>query len=802
VETNLISGTFISLQKADQSVCDNRMVVIRAVGVTKALLVTVLLCASCGGSSPPPIEAAASVVAAEEASDSLGFDVGRHGWAFGNYAASESGQFSVADAVTLFGDAAVCVESEGACTPTPAAAEWIEMVASSMQYGVCEGMTVASVDRFLVGANPETALLALTSEVEHRLARLFATQFLDDVITATEQWRTRSVAAIVAELQASLVDPSAEQYTLGVYSKVGGHSVLPYAVDLDDQGRGVVYVYDPNWPGEQRYIEVDTQANRWRFSYFAADQSNDPEAWTGGSGLMDLTPLSVREAPFPEPFKGSGTGAKQLLAISSTTRNWTLTRAGGVLDGESAVPGRDGVIAVTRGAPLDRGSQRTDVVLVEWAENAELAIEDGAAKLSVFTDAGAGSVVVSNEATIKVEAPSDPDPVKELTGLKIEVDVAEETEATVTIASTTERVQIAAQPDLRTSVQLAEVSTKIEIVDDQSETVKVVEIPRNDKRIDVIVDADGDVDTYIPKSIPVEERLDAIEKSSELLVADDVKSRTVEVSSTIADKIEVKDLRVDTVDKTQTTTTLEERSKVSVDSKDNQEKTIAIDIAESDVTEIRIDETGDSGTLLLADGSKVEVRISSNGDIVTSDGRTVDVTIKPRNEKPKKETDTTNPDERKKQETTKSDDEEAQRKKDAPSDKEITERKKEETTKSDDSLDKKDESNKDEELREKKDEATDAKKDEATKSDDDEAQRKKDESNKDEELRDKREEATDAKKETSERKQDESLKSDDRTSDFKLDDNKSDTSKADDSASFDTKTDDRASDFKLDDNKR
>ena len=49
------------------------------------------------------------------------------------------------------------------------------------------------MDRFLVGADPETGLMALTSEVEHRLARLFATQFLDDVITATEQWQARSV---------------------------------------------------------------------------------------------------------------------------------------------------------------------------------------------------------------------------------------------------------------------------------------------------------------------------------------------------------------------------------------------------------------------------------------------------------------------------------------------------------------------------------------------------------------------------------------------------------------------------------
>jgi len=733
-----------------------------------AILLAVVLAACGGGSSAPPLEAAASVVAAEEATDSLGFVVERHGWTFGNYAASGSGLFGVADAVALFGDSAVCVETQGECTPTPAAAEWIDMVATSMQYGVCEGMTVASVDRFLVGADPVTGLVALDDSVERQLARLFATQFLDDVIAATEQWREQSVADIVAELQASLADPSAEQYTLGVYSKVGGHSVLPYAVDLDAQGRGVIYVYDPNWPGEQRYIEVDTQANRWRFSYFATEQTDDPDAWTGGSGLMDLTPLSVREAPFPEPFKGSGTGAKQLLAVSSSTRNWILTRGDGTqVNGLSVVPGRDGVVAITRGAPLDRGSQRTDVVLVEWTETAELTVADGAATLSLFTDAGAGSVVVSDEATIKVEVPPDPDPVKEPTGLKIEVEVAEETDATVTVASTTERVRVVAKADVTTSVELAETSTKIEVTNAQGTEVIAVEVPRSDKRVDVVVDADGDIDTYVPKSIDVQERIEAVEKSTELLVADDVTSRTVEVRSVIVDKVEVKDLRVDTVD-TAATTTLEERSAVSVDSKDNEEKTAVADITENEVTDIQVDETGDSATLLLADGSKVEVRISSNGDVVTSDGRTVDIAIKPSKDESKKEADATNQDERNKEST---DQDESFDKKDSASDKEIAERKKEE----------------------------------AAKSDKEEAQRKKEEEDTaidNDELRDKQDEATDSKKEASERKQNESIESDDRASDFKLDDNKRDTSKADDSASFDTKTDDRASDFKLDDNKR
>ena len=243
--------------------------------------------------------------------------------------------------------------------------------------------------------------------------------------------------------------------------------------------------------------------------------------------------------------------------------------------------------------------------------------------------------MVSDEATIKVEVPPDPDPLKDQLVSNIDVDVAEETEATVTIASTTERVQIVAEPELRTSVQLAEASTKVEIVDNQRQTVKVVEIPRSNQRVDVVVDADGEVDTYVPKSIPVEERLDAIEKSSELLVADDVTSRTVEVNSIVADKIEVKDLRVDTVDKTQTTTTIDERSESPSTQKTTRTRQLQLTSPENDVQSIRIDETGDSGTLLLADGSKVEVRISSSGDIVTSDGRTVDVTIKPSNEEPK-----------------------------------------------------------------------------------------------------------------------------------------------------------------------
>ena len=393
------------------------------------------------------------------------------------------------------------------------------------------------------------------------------------------------------------------------------------------------------------------------------------------------------------------------------------------------------------------------MVLVEWSEAAELQVKDGAVKLSLFTKAGAGSVVVSDRATIKVQSPSDTNPDEETTGLKIEVDVAKETKATVTIASATERVQVMAEADRRTSVQLATSSTRIEVTDTQGVNVVTVEVPRSDERVDIVVDKDGDIETYVPKSISVEERIEAVEESKELLIGDDVTSRTVEVSSIVAEKVEIKDFVTGTTNEVKTTTTLDQRLAVSTDSKDSEERTVPADITDNDVIDIRVNEAGDSGTLILANGSEIQIRISSSGDVVTSDGRTVDVAIKPSKDEQKKDADTTNQDERKKEETTDSNKDESLDKKDSASDKNTTERKKEETT----------DSNKDESL-DKKDSASD--------------------------------------KNTTERKKEETTDSNKGASDFKLEDSKSETPRIDDSASFDSKSDDRAADFKLEDKKR
>ena len=254
----------------------------------RVLTFTACLCAvGCSGSEPSNANIAATTTAdgvSSAAPSSLGFNVSVDGWGFQNYAVAEDTQFHISDAVALFGADAVCVDPDGECVATPTAVEWISMVAASMTGGICEGMTVGSIDRFLVGESVATSSVGLTDGLHRYLTRLYATQFLGDVIDETSRWRERSVSDIVAELQVALVDRRHEQYTLGLYTKGGGHSVLPHAVAIEPDGYGLISVYDPNWPNQQRYVEVDVENDRWRFSYESPDPG--PHTAFGSRGTV------------------------------------------------------------------------------------------------------------------------------------------------------------------------------------------------------------------------------------------------------------------------------------------------------------------------------------------------------------------------------------------------------------------------------------------------------------------------------------------------------------------------------------
>jgi outer membrane biosynthesis protein TonB len=471
-----------------------------------------LLAASCGGGSDTT-EGEASLGGVDAG---LGLELEAHSWTFRNYAPSKAETFNVADAVALFGADAVCVEApvDGACVPTPEATAWIDMVAGAMVGGACEGMTVSSLDRFLAGTTPFTGDLPRSDAYLHRIALLYATQFLADVIDATRSWRSATPSQILGELERALADPAHEQYTLGLYHGNGGHSVLPIAIKSVDATRSRIVVYDPNWPQADRWIDVDLDTEEWVFSYAGTNPDNLEDAWSGGAREMVLTPVSVREAPFPEPFSGSGTGSDLLLAITSRNGAWTVTAADGIVtSGLDAAPGVDGVLEIARGA---LGRQTILVAIngtsAEVAGDLErLAFQSAAFDGTMVLEAPDSPFNPECEGTCPPVTWSSSDQpegtrftiVAEQDNLVIEA--APETNAVISVATANEYVSVEATPELEVEITTDTEVTQVAWTDEVGEVVQTVEIPVAEVRVDVAITVDGTVTATEPEPESVEQ---------------------------------------------------------------------------------------------------------------------------------------------------------------------------------------------------------------------------------------------------------------------------------------------------------
>lgn len=525
--------------------------ILRGIAVVTAAALLVISCG--GGNSTTSVDKAALQGEASQGGvdAGLGLELEAHSWTFRNYAPSEAEAFNVADAVALFGADAVCVEEpvDGACVPTPEATAWIDMVAGAMVGGACEGMTVSSLDRFLAGTTPLTGDLPRSDAYLRRIALLYATQFLADVIDATQSWRSATPSQILGELERALADPAHEQYTLGLYHGNGGHSVLPIAVQSVDVTRSRIVVYDPNWPQADRWIDVDLDTEEWVFSYAGTNPDNLEDAWSGGARDMVLTPISVRETPFPEPFSGSGTGTDLLLAITSRNGAWTVTAADGtVTSGLDATPGVDGVLEIARGA-----LGRQTILVAANGTNAEVAGD--LERLAFQSSAFDGTMVLQapdspfdpecNGTCPPVTWSSSADPgavepdgtrftiVVEQDNLVIEA--APETNAVISVATANEYVSVEATTELEVEITTDTEATQVAWTDEAGEVVQVVEIPVAEVRVDVDISVDGTVTATEPEPESVEQPEEpTFERSSLLPTTTEPPETTTSTTTTTA----------------------------------------------------------------------------------------------------------------------------------------------------------------------------------------------------------------------------------------------------------------------------
>ena len=300
-----------------------------------------VLLAACGGggtasNTPTPVKNAVTPVGEVDS----GAKPNPDGFAFPNFgAAATPTEFNANDMSTMFSSGPdICVQSSGECELSAEARAWARMVNQARVSGHCEGLAVLASTRFIGNELPKTITLAQQEELTHAIMRAFATQFLDETQEATKTWAKKSPSEIVSALVESL-KTGAPKFTLGVYTDTGGHAVLPYAVEFPSVDIAHIMVYDSNWPGMNRYVEVNLAEETWKFSFSGADPVSDPQVWQGGAGDIDITPLEAR-IDGTCPFCGEKVGVqKSLLLIRSAKPDWSIQSADGELTAGSELVG-------------------------------------------------------------------------------------------------------------------------------------------------------------------------------------------------------------------------------------------------------------------------------------------------------------------------------------------------------------------------------------------------------------------------------------------------------------------------------
>ncbi len=240
-----------------------------------------------------------------------GFRPEVNGFSFENYGNDvQPANLSTANVQALFGDQ-VCVGGDGDnCKLIPPAKRWMEQENARMAGGHCMGMSVAAIRMFLdtlpeadFGGEDASADLEIVDNVP--LQRSIAEHWVyQDLPTIQKATFTGTPSEIVDELVATL-NNGKEDYTIGLYMPdySGGHAITPYAVEDHGDGTVSILVYDNNFPGVTRALDVDLEEDTWRY-VGGTNPSNADEVYEGDAktGTLELLPTSPGEEVQPCAF--------------------------------------------------------------------------------------------------------------------------------------------------------------------------------------------------------------------------------------------------------------------------------------------------------------------------------------------------------------------------------------------------------------------------------------------------------------------------------------------------------------------
>jgi len=255
-------------------------------------------------------------------------------FSFENFGGGEApADLTVNMARRLYGDNQVCSDvTDNKCTPYPVILQLMSQANKSMRGGLCEGLAVLSMRlsgdiETLASFQNTTTVAELIKEDPALLSEIaywYVTQFAMEVQQEASSYLELSPTALAEILLYDFAE--AEQgnpytgFTIGIYSDKGGHAVTPYRVEEMASGYRI-YIYDSNWPGEERWIDVSKDGT-WIYALAATNPTEQSEAWSGGVGTMELTPMRARTGPFTCSFcpqeEGEESGTMLTVAASGS----------------------------------------------------------------------------------------------------------------------------------------------------------------------------------------------------------------------------------------------------------------------------------------------------------------------------------------------------------------------------------------------------------------------------------------------------------------------------------------------------
>lgn len=254
-----------------------------------------------------------------------GFRPQADGFAFENYGNDlQPTNLTAISMQNLFGAETVCLGgSSGAdCVLTPAAQAWMENANSAMAGGHCEGFSMVALRMYVDKLQPEdygaSRPVGLAIRGNDDLQATIAEHFMYQALPSVLEEQVRGTPMDIVEALRTALNDGSEQYTLGIYKpdRTGGHAITPFALEDKGDDQYAILVYDNNFPGATRAVEVDGKANTW--SYVGGTNPKDlGQVYEGNAdtGTLELDPLTPGTRTQPcvfcsaEQAKGAGKGS-------------------------------------------------------------------------------------------------------------------------------------------------------------------------------------------------------------------------------------------------------------------------------------------------------------------------------------------------------------------------------------------------------------------------------------------------------------------------------------------------------------